>query len=154
MRRGPVSAPHRCHAAARDGRQSGPPDTGAERRASAGSPPSALPLGDEAGGGAKNPGAGAERRQFGHRPGDGFGEQGAGSVDAAEGDEGGLAAGGVLQGRLAGGGGRAGRVDQVVGELEGEAELLAVAPGAGASLRIGAGEDGAGLGGAGDAKIS
>ena len=92
-------------------------------------------------------GALAEGAQFGRSRADLVGERGAGAGDAAESDKRCLAAAGVLGRCLAGGGGVAGGVNEVVSQLERGAERGAIA-GKGRPFRLaGAAYDRARLGG-------
>src|SRR4051794_32913612 len=74
----------------------------------------------------------------------------AGPLEAEDRDEGGLAGRRVATHRLAGLGRRALDVEEVVGDLEGEAEIVGVAAQRMALLAPGLAEDGAGLAGEGD----
>src|SRR6266852_2103572 len=87
---------------------------------------SVLALGDESRGVAQHIALGAEDRQRGVGARQQVANPLLGAVDAELGDEGGLAEGRILAGRLAEGRGIAFDVEQIVGDLEGFAERAAV----------------------------
>ncbi len=107
-------------------------------------------LGDEAGGGPQGVGAGAERGEQRVGLGDEAGEVAAGRLHPVQRDEGRLAAFGVLGGGLAEGRRIALDIEEVVGELEGEADRAPEGGKGGVLVGARLAEDRPGLGGKGD----